>query len=266
MAQTANKSFAVRDWFGLTVGICWGLVLGHFFASEDMTGPWLAILFGPPLVLLIAPARPILSWQLPIAVAVLSGAFLNRAPEDTAGTVFLEAVGTWLMCSVFSSPWALIFYYRSRRLSAEGASADATVNYVGVGLLVFLACAVTVVGFAGLMYSESFGHSGSSLRPLDDVLVVTAGIALCVISEFGARRLKIQHAVRASLELVLLLGALVGITEILDVIVEVRSADPAMATSSVTVLCFFVAGGEALAVLIWLTLLGRKDRKAALEA
>lgn len=262
---SAKNPFLLHDWFGLVAGICWGLVLSRFFASGDMTGPWLVILFGPPLVLLIAPARPILSWQLSIVVAILSGAMLNRAPEDTAGMIFLEAAMTWLMCSFFSSPWALIFYSRSRRMSAESAAAGTNLGYVGVGLLVFLACAVTVVGFAGLMYPESSGDSSSSSRPFEALLVVTAGIALCVFSEFGARWLKIQHAVRASLQLVLLLGALAGMSELVGLVVEARSPDPSMTVSPVTALCFFLAGAEALATLIWLASLERRDRKMAVQ-
>jgi hypothetical protein len=76
---TDNQTFSLRDWFGLIAGISWGLVLGRVFGPEDMTGPWLVILLGPPVVLLIAPARPILGWQVPVLVAVISSAFMNRA-------------------------------------------------------------------------------------------------------------------------------------------------------------------------------------------
>ena len=50
MKTPLTSTFSLRDWFGIVAGVCWGLALSRFFAADDMTGPWLVILFGPPLV------------------------------------------------------------------------------------------------------------------------------------------------------------------------------------------------------------------------
>ena len=74
-----------RTWLGIIVGVAWGLFLGSFFKSEDMTGPWLLVLLGPPVVLLVSPKTPILSWQTPLVTAVLYGSILTRSRGDTRG-------------------------------------------------------------------------------------------------------------------------------------------------------------------------------------
>ena len=48
MKTPLTSTFSLRDWFGIVAGVCWGLALSRFFAADDMTGPWLVILFGPP--------------------------------------------------------------------------------------------------------------------------------------------------------------------------------------------------------------------------
>src|SRR5215469_7740401 len=98
--------FSVRDWLGLVGGIGWGLILSRFFSSDDVTGPWLLILFGPPVVLLISSARPLLSWQLPILTAVIAAAFMNPTMDDSASGALTDAALLWFLCSLLSSPWA----------------------------------------------------------------------------------------------------------------------------------------------------------------
>src|SRR5215472_18598714 len=97
--------FSVRDWLGLVGGIGWGLILSRFFSSDGMTGPWLVILFGPPVVLLISSARPLLSWQLPIVTAVIAAVFMNRNVDDSSIGALADAALWWFLCSVLSWPW-----------------------------------------------------------------------------------------------------------------------------------------------------------------
>jgi len=104
----------VRDWFGVAGGFCWGLALSRFFSSDGMTGLWLVILFGPPVVLLISSAHPFLSWQLPIVTAVIGAAFMNRNVDDSSIGTLADAALWWFLCSLLSWPWALMLHHRSR--------------------------------------------------------------------------------------------------------------------------------------------------------
>ncbi len=78
------RPFTQREWFGLIAGVCWGLVLSRFLGADDRTVLWLVIVLGPPVVLLISPERPLLSWQLPILTAAAAGAFKNWTTDDSA--------------------------------------------------------------------------------------------------------------------------------------------------------------------------------------
>jgi hypothetical protein len=193
-----NSGPSIRDWLGLSLGISWGLILGHFFQSGDMTGPWLVILFGPPVVLLIAPARPLVSWQVPIIAAILSSSRMMRGPEDAPGMVLLEAFLSWLMCSVFSSPWALIFYRRAKRVEGrESVTSGAVVSHVGVGFLVFLACALMLVGVAENLYPADLSDPRNHALPFYAFLMATTGIGLSVGAYKVAGKLGISKPVQA---------------------------------------------------------------------
>src|SRR5579863_10396603 len=188
MATAETRTFSVRDWFGLTVGISWGIVLGRFFHAGDMLGPWLVVLLGPPVMLLMSPARPIVGWQVPILAAVASSALLYRDPRNGAGSDFLEAGITWLMCSFFSSPWALIFHHRAKRANQQTMK-QASASYVGLGFLVFLSCALTLVGCAGTLYPVNLSDPGARAIPFYCFLMATAGVGLSVVSFQIARKL-----------------------------------------------------------------------------
>jgi hypothetical protein len=254
----AGNSFTLRDWFGLVGGVCWGLILSRFFASDDMTGPWLLILFGPPVVLLISSARPILSWQLPIVTAIVAGVCVNRASEDSAGFAPVEAGAMWLLCSVFSSPWALIFQQRSRRRAERRDAETFPAAYVGVGLLLFFTCALTLLRFAATMEPTAFGESEKHPLPLYGVVMATAGIGLSIVSAQIAQKLEVHKPVRAILELIMIPGIVFGVACFgwLD--------DPgwnpvAHEISGVAV------GLEALGAMIWMTRADRRGETPSLK-
>lgn len=70
-----------------------------------MTDPWLVILVGSPIVLLISPSRPILSWQVPVVTAAVAGAMLNQSPDDSSVVAMTTAVLNWFISlAVFFSP------------------------------------------------------------------------------------------------------------------------------------------------------------------
>jgi len=261
--MVSANSFSLRDWFGLIVGVSWGLVLSRFFGSDTMTGPWLLVLLGPPLVLLIAPSHPILGWQLPIVTASLSGAFQARNPGETSGMVFVESAMLWAACSFFSSPWALIFHHRAKRASGQ-TNTGTLAAYAGVALLTFLVCALLVVGFALTLYPGDFADPRDRAIPFYGLFVVTAGMALSVVTDLVARGLKIHRPVRAIFELPMVVGAILGITELVVDYFE-RKPDSYNATSPDGGLCCAIAGLEALAGLIWLIRLERRERRAIAE-
>ena len=251
------RPFTQREWFGLLAGVCWGLVLSRFFAADDMTGPWLVILFGPPVVLLISPTRPILSWQLPIVTAAVAGTFSNRATDDAAGGALAEAVLVWFVCTLLSSPWAMVFHHRYRRSLQPEKTAGIPVAYVGMVLLVFACCALTFLGFAAPIYFADANEAGNRMFPFYGVLMVTGGIVLAIVTERVARKLEIQKLVRGVFELLMIPGILVGIAEVADLFWFKPSGHPSLDARA---LCGILIGMEALATMIWLTRLDRVEQ------
>src|SRR5579864_9325269 len=244
-------------------GISWGLILSRFFAADNTIGPFLLILLGPPLALLIAPSHPVLGWQLPVITASLSGAFQARDPGETSGMVFVEAAMLWAACSFFSSPWALIFHHRAKRTSGQ-TNPGPLAAYAGVALLVFLVCALLVAGFALTVYPADFADPRDRAIPFYGLFMVTAGMALSVVTDLIARGLKIHKPIRAIFELPMVVGAIIGITELVVGYFD-RKPDYYDARSPDGQLCCAIAGLEALAGLIWLIRLERRERRAIVE-
>lgn len=50
-----TKSFSIRDWCGIAVGVICALIPQLIFKSGDVTPLWTTILLGPPLVFLVSP-------------------------------------------------------------------------------------------------------------------------------------------------------------------------------------------------------------------
>jgi hypothetical protein len=260
--EPAKSAFSVRDWFGLIAGICVGLVLSRFFASDDMTGPWLVILLGPPLVLLISSSRPILMWQVPVVTGVFAGAFRSRSPDDSIGGAFAEGVLFWFVCSLLSSPWALIFHYRARRFRQLNRTPGISVGYVGMVVLVFVCCALTFLGFVATVYPIGGADKPNHSWPLYGVLMVTAGIGLSLATELVSRKLEVQKPVRGVFELLMIPGVLLGIAGIVDMFVWHDPSVPRSSASYIENLCNLLVGMEALAAMIWLVRLERRDQSA----
>lgn len=259
MTPGQNTAFSVRDWLGLVAGVSWGLVLSRFFSSGDMTGPWLVILLGPPVVLLISPMRPLLSWQLPIVTAVLAGTFMNPASSDSYGAALPDAILSWFLCTLLSSPWFLMFHHRSR--NSRGRAQGIPIAYVGMVLIVFACCGVTFVGFALTMYFAD--DSRNRALPLYGLLAVTAGLAFCLLTEHLARKLEVHKAVRGVFEVLMIPGVVVGIGAIVGMIWSIADGHLSLDVSE---LCMILVGVEALATMIWLTRLDRQEKRCALQA
>jgi hypothetical protein len=255
MAIEDNRDFSLRDWFGLVAGICWGLVLGRFFAADDMSGPWLVILFGPPIVLLISPTRPILSWQLPIVTAIVTGTCMNRSSDDSLGGAFADALLLWFLCSLLSAPWALMFHYRRRCIPQHGRTLGFPIAYVAMVLVVFVCCAVTLLGIAMTVYPVNDGQSRAWLYGF---LAATVGIILSMGCERVARKLEVQKLVRGVFELLMLPGVILGIAEIVDLFWSKSPGHSPQASA----LCGILLGMEALGAMIWLTRMDRRERKS----
>jgi len=262
MKTPLTSTFTRRDWYGIVAGVCWGLALSRFFAADDMTGPWLVILFGPPLVLLISSTRPILSWQLPIVTAVVAGAVMNRTSDDSAGGAWAEAALLWFICSLLSLPWALIFRYRARHVHQRGKASGMALAYIGMVLLVFACCALTLVGIAATVYSTDASDAQNRLFPIYGFLATTAGIVLSFVTERTARRLEIQKPVRGVFELLTIPGVLVGIAEIVALFFWPK---PSGSSLHYDTFCGILVGMEALAAMIWLTRADRREQNDAVQ-
>jgi len=263
MKTPLTSTFSLRDWFGIVAGVCWGLAFSRFFAADDMTGPWLVILFGPPLVLLISSTRPILSWQLPIVTAVVAAAFMNRTSDDSAGGAWAEAALLWFICSLLSLPWALIFRYRARHVRQREKASGMSLAYIGMVLLVFACCALTLLGIAATAYSTDASDAQNQLFPIYGFLAATAGIVLSFVTERTARRLEIQKPVRGVFELLMIPGVLVGIAEIVDLFFWPK---PSGSSLHYGTFCGILVGMEALAGMIWLTRADRREQSDAVQA
>lgn len=200
--------FSSREWFGLLAGVGWGLCLGYFFKSGNMTGPWLVILVGPPVVLLISPTRPILSWQVPIVTAIAFGTIVWRSRDETAGDLLGAGLLTWLICTLFSSPWALIFRERMEQARGEkNREPGILASYLVLGILVFLACALIILGFVLGLYQVSPTEGGSALYSF---LMVTGGVGVSIVSYQLGRKCGVSKPVRQVLDMILGLGSIGG--------------------------------------------------------
>jgi hypothetical protein len=255
---------------GLIAGIAWGLVLGYFFKSEDATGPALVVLLGPPVVLLICPERPLLSWQAPVVTAAVFGTIMTRnrgdtgsgGPVDTPGSLLLTALLPWLMLSLLSSPWAIIFQQRARKkLEGVKGSTEPSASRVGVTLLVFLACALVLLGFALAMVPIDSADPHDRLVHFYGLLMAAAGVAMSVGTYRIAHKLGIGERVKDVLELPLILGAVVAglflLASCIMLFLPGSSQFPRQALSSGGISCV-LAVMEAAAGLIWLARTGKR--------
>jgi len=260
-----TRPFTQREWFGLAAGIGAGFVPCLFFAADDKTGLLLLALLVPPVVLLISPARPLLSWQLPIVTAALTAAFMNSAADDSAGLAIADAALTWFLCSVLSWPWALMFHYRSKRCQQLGKTPGIPIAYIGMVLLIALCCGLTFFGLVAPMVWTDGPHRGWVV-PFCGLLAASVGIGLCVMAERLARKLEIQRLVRGVFEVLMIPGvvflAAFGIAGIVSVF-WFKSLQPSL---DATAVCIVLVGIEQLATMLWLTRLDRRERGGRVTA
>lgn len=261
------------------IGIIWGSALGVFSLSGDTTGFFLLVLFGPPLVLLISPEHPLLGWQTPIVAGVVVGTILSRnrgdtgsgGPADTPGSLLVTGLMMWVVCTFFSSPWALIFQRRSQRIrEGRTAGTGAMLSYVGVGLMVFVACALLFAGYA--LTTRSLGSSDPSdlSVPFIGFLIATAGVALSVGSYWVGEKLGVREPVRKVVEMVMaffafgpLIIAAIGL--VLDFLPfsRYKSIEPHSISLPAGWIWFVLAVLEALAAMIWITRTNKRLAKPA---
>lgn len=259
MPLLQDKSFSSRDWLGLVAGIVTGAVLGCFFSSDDMTGVWLVVLLGPPVMLVISPGRPLVGWQVPIVAAAASSALLARDSQGTAVAAYSDAAIAWFVCTLFSWPWFLIFHHRNKRANEQNGAKAFSAPYAGLGVLVFLACALTIVGFAMTLYPAS-SEEGNSTLPFYGFLMATGGVGLSATSFTLARRLGVKKPITDMFQLLLLLPSICALAILIDFVWERPRSTATPASSSHFEIWCALAGLESLALLIWLTTSYRREQ------
>lgn len=258
MPLLQNKSFSPRDWLGLAAGIVTGVILGRFFSSDDMTGVWLVVLLGPPVMLVISPGRPLVGWQVPIVAAAASSALLGRDPQVTAVAAYPDAAIAWFICTLLSWPWFLIFHHRNKRVNEQNGTKAFSTPYAGLGVLVFFACALTIVGFAMTLYPAS-SEKGNGTLPFYGFLMATGGIGLSAASFILARRLGIKKPIIDMFQLLLLLPSICAVAILINFVWErMRSKATPSFSSHFEIWCA-LTGLESLALLIWLTTSYRRE-------
>ena len=164
-----RQTSTIRDLLALVVGVG----LGVFFAYLLKYGPgamWLVVLLGPPAVILIAPRRVLSGWQLPILAAVISAEFWD--PYDHSATARDRLVGAalmWAFLSVFSCPWALLFWRRlqASRLGKARDEAGAGAGRYALAAALFIFGGVFVFKANLAIHGP---HGGGGIPPVGFVL------------------------------------------------------------------------------------------------
>jgi peptidoglycan biosynthesis protein MviN/MurJ (putative lipid II flippase) len=105
------------------------------------------------------------------------------------------------------------------------------------------------------------------MMPFYGLLAATTGIALSLVTERLARKLEIHKLVRGVFELLMIPGVIVGIAVGIGKIVELfwlKSSEPP--TPPGILLCGILVGMEALAAMVWLTRLDRREQGPSVQA
>lgn len=257
-------SFSIRDWCGIAVGIICGLIPQLIFKSGDMTPFWTTILLGPPLVFLVSPKRPIAAWQVPMITAAVFAALTSREawePWYSKGQLGV-ALLSWVMCSLLSLPWAIVFAHRAERTREEPNTKPSTPGaYIGLGLLVFLACALVIVGLIMPLMTGDSTNPRDSAVPFDGFLIVTLGVGIAVAACRIAAKLGAAKGVETVLGLVFSFFAIPAIASLIASLWE-RPKSPT-GLPSTEVFWFAVSVLETAAVILWLLAKGKRAKKAS---
>ena len=255
-------SFSIRDWCGIAVGVICALVPQLIFRSGDMAPFWATILLGPPLVFLVSPKRPILAWQVPIVTAAVFAALTSREawePRFSKGQLGV-ALLTWVMCSLLSLPWAIVFTHRAERTREQPNTKPSTpASYIGLGLLVFLACALVILGLIFSFLMQDSTNPRDSAAPFESFLMVTFGVGIALAACRIAAKLGASKGVEHVLGLAFSYFGIPGFIGLIFTLWE----KPKSATGlpSAGAFWFGVAVLEIVAVLVWLLAKDRRARK-----
>ena len=153
-----------------------------------------------------------------------------------------------------------MFHYRMRCIPQHGRTLGFPIAYVGMVLGVFVCCAVTLLGVAMTVYPVNDGHSRA--WPWYGFLAATVGIILSMGCERVARKLEVQKLVRGVFELLMLPGVILGIAEVVDLFWSKSPGHSPQASA----LCGILLGMEALAAMIWLTQMDRREQKSTTQS
>lgn len=258
-----TKSFSVRDWCGIFVGVICGLIPQLIFKSEDMTPFWTTILLGPPLVFLVCPRRPILAWQIPMITAAVFAALTSREPWEprySKGQLGV-ALLTWVMCSLLSLPWAIVFAHRAERTREQPNTKPSTpASYVGLGLLVFLACALVILGLILSFLMQDSTNPRDSAAPFESFLMVTLGVGIALAACRIAAKLGASKGVEHVLGLAFSYFGIPGFIGLIFTLWEKPKSATGLPSDGT--FWFGVAVLEIVAVLVWLLAKDRRAKKA----
>lgn len=199
-----TKSFSIREWCGIAVGVLCALNPQLIFKSGDMAPFWTTILLGPPLVFLVSPKRPILAWQVPMITVAVFAALTSREawePRFSKGQLGV-ALLAWVMCSLLSLPWAIVLAHRAERTREQPGTKPSTPgSYIGLGVLVFLACALVILGLIFSFRGYDSTDARDSAVPFESFLMVTLGIGIAVAACRIAAKLSAAKGVESMLGL-----------------------------------------------------------------
>lgn len=262
------RNLIAKERWGIVAGGVWGLFLGTLFLSGDAAGMWVTVLLGPPAVFLVLPKRPILSWQIPLIAAATCVAILVRDADypwnwkNFIGVLLL----IWSGMSLFSFPWAAIFWAWAKRSDPPaGAKFAAILRYMGAGLLCFLACGMVIIGFALFLYPPG---SGASVDPWSSplgFLLATLGMGAGLVANRMTKQPALQEAVQLIVGLITSICAIAGLMNFIYFLLP-ATADPGTPYPGGSDLWFTLATLEAMALVIWLIVTGRRARKAKQQA
>ncbi|HXY52670.1 MAG TPA: hypothetical protein VEI01_24710 [Terriglobales bacterium] len=151
----------------------------------------------------------------------------------------------------------------ARRFRRLGKAPGIPIAYIGMVLLVFVCGGLTVLGFAATVYAIGAAGAGNRFMPFYSFLASTAGIALCALTERAARKLEVQTLVRGVFELLMIPGVILGIVSLVALLWQDSSPPPPTPEG---VLCGVLVDLAALATMVWLTRLGRREPRGAVQA
>lgn len=259
-----TNSFSIRDWCGIAVGVICALIPQLIFKSGDMTPFWTTILLGPPLVFLVSPKRPILAWQVPMITAAIFAAFASREPWEprySKGQLGV-ALLAWVMSSLLSLPWAIVFAHRAERTREHPDTKPSTPgSYIGLGLSVFLACALVILGLIFSFRGYDSPDPRDSAVPFESFLMVTLGVGITLAACRIAAKLGAARGVESVLGLAFSFFGIPGFIGLIVTLWEEPKSPMRLPSSGVFWLATSVL--EIVAVLVWLLAKGRRTRKAS---